>query len=187
MAISHFISIGYSVKFGAAVKPREPGDRGSLAPRHSVGDPPTPSRVGPGTAESNRSVPAGGAGERSGCTETARRKPRERCGGKFRGPPCGAAFQIDRACQRHRHAPQQPIVDYLRLGEIGRLRRAADIGDGGQQIILHHGPSRALGDISTARSRSEANSESFNRRVERSPSSSRKNSDVFGSTCTCAW
>ena len=81
----------------------------------------------------------------------------------------------------HRHAAQQAIVDDLRLRQIGQLGRTADVGDGRQQIILHHRAQQSVGrDFGGAVAQIGRIRNSLRRSGTRSPFSSRKNSDVFG-------
>ena len=107
---------------------------------------------------------------------------------------CGAMLQQREAAtrQHHRHAPEQTLIQHLRLRHVGQLGGAADIGDGGQQIILHHGPQQRVAAKAARRARPvrrwcRRGPSKRNRRFAAAGkacrfSSSRKNSDVCAST-----
>ena len=45
----------------------------------------------------------------------------------------------------HRHRPAKLRIHRLRLGEIGQLRRAGNVGQGGQEGVLDDGPKESVG------------------------------------------
>ncbi len=59
----------------------------------------------------------------------------------------GARFEQREGCSRHHdgHAAEQAVIDDLGLREVCELGGSADVGDGGEEVILNDGPEQGVG------------------------------------------